>query len=491
MLRTDFLWGGAFAANQCEGAWKEDGKGRTIQDFVKGGDAKSTRMFTPVIDETAYYPSHQAIDFYHQYESDIALCAEMGFRCLRLSISWARIFPNGDDAVPNEAGLRFYDRVFEACRKHGIEPLVTLSHFDLPWAVAEKYGGFLNRKTIDLFVRYADTVLSRYADQVRYWLTFNEINFGVLPMGAYNSLGLVDPQILKEQKPVAKNRMSVPLSSQIQALHHQLIASAKTVIRAHEIDPELKVGCMISHITQYPLTCDPKDILETQSKDRILNKFCGDVMARGTYPSYLNRWLKEHEIELNMEAEDAEILSRGVVDYYAFSYYMSNCTTVREDIEKVNGNLMGGAKNPYLKTSEWGWQIDPDGLRYTLNQLWDRYGLPLMIVENGLGAEDRIEDGRIHDDYRIDYLKSHIQAVKEAAEDGVDVMGYLSWSPIDTVSAGTGEMKKRYGFVYVVRHDDGTGDFSRIRKDSFKWYQKCIRNNGELPELSESQDRPE
>jgi 6-phospho-beta-glucosidase len=273
--------------------------------------------------------------------------------------------------------------------------------------------------------------------------------------------------------------MTVSLQERLQALHHQLIASALTVSAAHRINPDIKVGCMISHITQYPLTCNPKDVLETQKKDRILNKFTGDVMVRGVYPTYIRRWWKENDIELHMEPDDQDILLHGKVDFYSFSYYMSNCTTVRTDVEQVNGNLMGGAKNPYLSASDWGWQIDPDGLRYTLNDLWDRYQIPLMIVENGLGAVDIPEDGKIHDNYRIEYFKKHIEAIREAVSDGANVMGYTTWSPIDSVSAGTGEMKKRYGFVYVDRHDDGTGDYKRIKKDSFAWYKKCIQSNGE------------
>lgn len=350
----------------------------------------------------------------------------------------------------------------------------------MPWGIVTKYGGFLDRRTIDLFVRYAETVIRCFGDRVRYWLTFNEINFGVLQMGAFNSLGLIEKRMLKGADPVPKTELKAPLGKRIQALHHQFLASAMTVRKAHEIDPDLKVGCMLSHITQYPLTCDPEDMLETQRKDRILNKFAGDVMVRGAYPTYIRRLFEEEGICLKMQPEDVSVLQQGTVDFYAFSYYMTNCSTVRTDVERVNGNLMGGAKNPYLQTSEWGWQIDPVGLRYTLNQLWDRYEIPLMVVENGLGAIDRIENGQIHDSYRIDYFRRHIQALKEAVSDGVEVMGFTSWSPIDSVSAGTGEMRKRYGFVYVDRDDNGTGSFQRIKKDSFAWYKRCIETDGEV-----------
>ena len=477
----DFLWGGATAANQCEGGYLDGGKGLTIQDMITGGGIDKPRLFRGKIDESAFYPSHEAVDFYHYYKEDIRLFGEMGFKCYRMSISWARIFPQGEEKEPNEEGLAFYEAVFEECHKYGIEPMVTLNHFDMPWNLAVKYGGFGSRKVVDLFVAYAKCVMEHFKDKVRYWLTFNEINFGLLEMGAYKSLGFVDEEDLARKEFAPKDTLKKDLKVQLQAMHHQFIASALTVKAAHEINKENKVGCMISHITQYPLTCHPKDVLEAQRKDRILNKFSGDVMVLGEYPSYMNRWFEENGIILKKEPGDEKILKEGCVDFYSFSYYMTNCATVREDVEQVKGNLMGGARNPYLVTSEWGWQIDSDGLRYTLNELWDRYHIPLMIVENGLGAPDKVEeDGRIHDDYRISYLKGHVDAMKEAILDGAQVMGYTAWSAIDVVSSGTGEMKKRYGFIYVDRYDDGTGDFHRIPKDSFYWYKKCIASNGEV-----------
>lgn len=478
VLRDDFLWGGATAACQCEGGYLEGGKGLTVQDFVKGGSAKAPRMFCPEIKEGEYYPSHNAVDHYHHYEEDMELLSELGIKCYRMSISWARIFPHGDDREPNREGLDFYRKIFEHCHKYGIEPMVTLSHFDIPWGIVKKYGGFYSRETIDLFVRYASVVMKYYKKYVHYWITFNEINFGVLPMGAYKSLGLVEEEDMQRNDWIPLPELRKDIRRQMQALHHQLIASAKTVKLAHEINPENKVGCMIGHITQYPLTCNPADVLECQKKDRLLNKFTGDIMVRGEYPSYIFPWMKENDVSVIFEEGDKEILKEGVVDFYSFSYYMSNCSTVRTDIEQVNGNLMGGAKNPYLETSKWGWQIDPEGLRYTLNELWDRYGIPLMVVENGLGAPDLVEHGRIHDSYRIEYLRRHIKALTDAAADGVNVMGYTMWSLFDLVSSGTGEMYKRYGLIYVNRHDDGSGDFERLRKDSFHWYQKCIRGNG-------------
>ena len=475
----DFLWGGATAANQCEGGYQEGGKGITIQDLVKGGSRNSPRMFKSRIEADQFYPSHQAVDFYNHYKEDIKYFGEMGFRCYRMSISWARIFPNGDDIQPNEEGLKFYDDIFNECRKYKIEPMVTLSHFDIPWSLTVRKNGFLSRDTINDFVRYAECVMNYYKGKVRYWLTFNEINFGILEMGAYNSLGIVQPEDMENDDFIPKSRLKRNRQQQFQALHHQFIASAMVTRLAHEIDPQNKVGCMISHITQYPLTCHPQDILETQKKDRILNKFCGDVMVWGSYPKYMETYMCDNQIEIEKQPEDAKILKNGCVDYYAFSYYMTNCSTIRTDVEQVNGNLMGGARNPYLKASEWGWQIDPSGLQYTLNNLWDRYHIPLMIVENGLGAPDVISpDGKIHDDYRINYLTDHIKAIGASISEGADVMGYTVWSALDLISAGTGEMYKRYGLVYVDRHDDGTGDFRRIPKDSFYWYKKCIESNG-------------
>ena len=474
----EFLWGGAVAANQCEGGYLEGGKGLSMADKVKGGSHTKPRMFTPKLEADAYYPSHNAIDFYHHFKEDIALFGEMGFKVFRLSINWARIFPNGDDAQPNEEGLQFYDQVFDECIRHGIEPLVTLSHYEIPWNICETYHGFYSRETIDLFVRYAETVIKRYQHKVKYWLTFNEINIATMPMGTYNGVGVIQENDLLGG-PVDQWKLSDNIQERFQALHHEFVASAKVVQLAHQINPELKIGNMIAHLTTYPLTCNPKDVLKAQKEDQLMNDFCGDVMVRGSYPAFMNQYFTEHNIKLNFEEQDMEDLKNGTVDFYSFSYYMSNCVTTEKNVVEGEGNLFGGIKNPYLKTSKWGWAIDPDGLRFTLNKLWDRYQIPLMVVENGFGAPDTVEaDGSIHDPYRIDYLRSHIGAMQEAIDDGVNLIGYTTWGPIDLVSAGTGEMHKRYGFIYVDRHDDGTGDFSRKKKDSFFWYKKVIASQG-------------
>ena len=485
VFRKGFLWGGATAANQCEGAYLEGGKGLSVPDMLLGGDVNRPRTFCPTIEEGVFYPSHQAVDFYHHYKEDIALFGEMGFTCYRMSINWGRIFPGGDDEEPNEEGLAFYDAVFDECRKHGIEPLVTLCHYEIPWAIVTKYKGFSDRRVIDLFVKYAVTCFKRYKDKVKYWLTFNEINISLMEprMGALYSLGIAQDSDLARTEPCTIPELENDPQMQVRALHNQFVASARAVMEGHRINPDFMIGNMICHITWYPLSPDPKDILECQKRDNFCNNLCGDVQVRGAYPSFARKFFADQGLDTSFmdDQEDLDIIRRGTVDFYTFSYYMSNCVTVRDDADQVKGNMMGGAKNPYLKASDWGWQIDPDGLRYTLNKLAGRYpGTPLMVVENGFGAFDRVEeDGSVHDDYRIAYFREHIRAMREAVKEGVPLIGYTTWGPIDLVSAGTGQYAKRYGFIYVDRHDDGTGDFSRSRKDSFYWYQRVCRSNGE------------
>lgn len=468
-----FLWGGAIAANQAEGAWKEGGKGESICDHITGGSLGKKRFFHDEIRRDAFYPSHEAVDFYHHYKEDIALFAEMGFKVFRLSIAWSRIFPKGDEKEPNEEGLKFYDSVFAECRKYGIEPLVTLSHFEMPYELVRTYQGFADRRTIDFFERYAVTVFERYRDQVKYWLTFNELNFAVLPMGTLEVLGIHEYGIEDYAEAAVDQQL------QFQALHHAFLASAKAVAAARRINPDFRVGCMIASIPLYPRTCSPKDMLLVQQMEYLTNYFCPDVQVFGEYPYYMSRYFKEHGIALHMEPEDEEVLKAGRVDYYSFSYYMSNCLSTENGYEATAGNLFGGVENPYLESSDWGWQIDPEGLRFLLNRLYDRYHIPMMIVENGLGANDLLKDGTVEDDYRIAYMKKHVEQMKEAVEDGVDLMGYTMWGPFDLISSSTGEMKKRYGVIYVNKQDDGTGDYSRIRKKSFYWYQRVIGTNGE------------
>ncbi|QIK69563.1 glycoside hydrolase family 1 protein [Erysipelothrix sp. HDW6C] len=465
-FKDTFLWGGATAANQCEGAWNVDGKGPSMQDHKRGGGLNQPRIFDNPIQEDQYYPSHEAIDHYHHMKEDIALFGEMGFKVYRLSIAWSRIFPNGDDDEPNEAGLQFYDELFDECIKNGIQPLVTLSHFEVPMGIVTRYNGFSDRRVIDLFVRYTTTVMSRYKDKVKYWLTFNEVNFAMMPHGSLSVLGM----IMDEDNP----------QERLQALHHVFLASAQTVIEGHKINPDFMIGNMIAHLTFYPLTPNPADVLRQQQLDNIINNVAGDVQVFGEYPYFAKKHMEDHGVKIKMESSDAHVLKQGTVDFYTFSYYMTNCVSTDQNKELTMGNLMGGVKNPYLKSSDWGWQIDPIGLRYTLNKLYDRYNIPLMVVENGFGAEDIIEpDGTINDEYRIDYMRQHIQAMGDALEDGVNLIGYTMWGPIDLVSAGTGEMKKRYGFIYVDKDNNGKGTLERKRKKSFYWYKKVIATQGQ------------
>lgn len=470
-----FLWGGATAANQCEGAWDKDGKGACMPDLMTAGTKDTARKFTPEVEEGSFYPTHDAIDFYNHYKEDIAMFAEMGFKVFRMSINWARIFPNGDDKEPNEMGLKFYDGVIDECLKYGIEPLVTLNHFEMPFALAKKYRGFSDRCCIGFFETYVRVLFHRYKEKVKYWLTFNELNFGTLPFGGMNVLGLHD-----EKKKGMFDIADDDEQERFQAMHHAFLASARAVIVGHEINPDFKIGCMIAYMTTYPLTCSPDDMLLCQEYTRQLNWFCGDVQVRGSYPYYIESYFQKKGIEIQFEPGDAETLKNGTVDYYTFSYYMTNCITAdKEGVETVQGNLMGGSKNPYLEISDWGWQIDPQGLRYTLNELYDRYNIPLMVVENGLGAADKVEeDGSIHDVYRIEYMKRHIQEMAKSIEDGVDLIGYTAWGCIDLISGGTGEMKKRYGMIHVDKENDGSGTLERRKKDSFYWYKNVIESNG-------------
>lgn len=470
----DFLWGGAISAHQVEGAWDLDGKGPSVMDMVTNGSHSVPRRLDPSLSSDNFYPTHDAIDFYHHYPEDIALFAEMGFKILRLSINWARIFPTGLEEEPNEAGLEFYDKVFDECAKYGIEPLVTLSHYEMPYALVEAYNGWLGRELIDAFVKYTKVVVARYHTKVKRWLTFNEINSGTLYTGTIlstnNIKDMSGPMLELEDRP----------KERYQALHHQFVASGRVVTHIHENYPGLQVGNMIAFLPQFAYSPNPDDILATQEKNRMVNWFCSDVQVRGKYPAYSNRFFKENDIQLSIQDGDLEDIAAGKVDFYTMSYYMSFCVSTDPTLENTSGNLLGGVKNPYLEASDWGWQIDPKGLRHTLNEIYDRYEIPIMIVENGLGAYDeKSEDGKIHDDYRIDYFSQHLQQMAEAIEDGVDLIGYTAWGCIDLVSLSTGEMAKRYGLIYVNKFDDGSGDYSREKKDSFFWYKEVIATNGE------------
>ena len=415
-------------------------------------------------DTEGLYPKRWGSDFYHCYKENIALYAEMGFKTFRMSIAWSRIFPNGDDATPNEAGLAFYDKVFNELNKYGIEPLVTLSHYEFPIHLITEYGGWKNRKVIDCFVHYAETVFNRYKDKVKYWLTFNEIN--IIGMTGYLSGGL----LFDDGK--------LNLQEMYQAAHHQFVASSLATKVGHEINPDFKIGCMLACMQAYPSTCNPDDVMEEIKKDHE-NLFFSDVQVSGKYPSYAKHFFKENNIELEIADGDLEILEKYPVDFMSFSYYMSSIAHKQKSGEETAGNLILSEPNPYLEASDWGRQIDPVGLRITLNKLYDRYQVPIMVVENGHGALDKVEeDGSIHDQYHIDYLESHVKQMYEAIEDGVDLKGYTWWGRTDLVSASTSEMSKRYGFVYVDTDGQGNDSFDRSRKDSFFYYKDLIATRG-------------
>lgn len=478
-FRDDFLWGGATAANQIEGAYLEDGKGLSTSDFAAYKDpyaGEKVNNFTFDVTSTELkkykehpeqysFPKRWGIDFYHQYKSDIALFAEMGFKVFRLSISWVRIFPTGLEDTPNEAGLAFYDRVFDECAKYGMEPLVTMSHYEMPIALTEKYNGWINREMIPLFDKFARTILTRYKDKVKYWITFNEMNMNLNSL--YTGAGVLEDLV------------DDPLQAAYQASHNQFLASALAVKAAHEIIPECQIGCMINQIEAYAKTTKPEDQLQALKSNQ-LNMFYPDVQARGEYPNFMTRYFADNDIHIIMEEGDEKILKEGTVDFVAISYYMSHVAEAREDASKLAGTFDSPIKNEYLELTQWDWPIDPIGLRISLLKLYDRYQKPLFVCENGLGAKDTLTaDGKVHDDYRIDYMKNHVEQMKEAVIDGVDLMGYTSWGCIDLVSAGTSQMSKRYGFIYVDQDDEGKGNLKRYPKDSFYWYKKVIASNGE------------
>lgn len=459
----NFLWGGATAANQLEGAYNEGGRGLSVQDVMPKG-----LMSAPTAEPTEDNLKLEGIDFYHRYPEDIALMAEMGFKVFRISIAWSRIFPNGDDAQPNEEGLQFYDDLFDELHKHGMEPLVTLSHYEPPLNLARQYRGWIDRDVIAFFEKYARTVFDRYQNKVKYWLTFNEVN-SIISAPANGA--------------IFEDEIEVSLADKWQAAHHQLVASALATKIAKEINPDMQVGCMVISMPTYSMTPDPKDQLAVRDFMNENYAFT-DIHARGVYPGYLKRHLREAGIEIKFGEQDARILKENTVDFISFSYYVSLVQAHNpQNYQTAAGNIFRGIPNPYLEASEWGWQIDPIGLRLVLNDFWDRYQLPLFIVENGLGAKDElISDGAgsftVADDYRIDYLKAHLQQVGEAIEDGVELLGYTSWGPIDLVSMSTAQMSKRYGFIYVDRDDNGQGSLNRYKKQSFHWYKEVIETNG-------------
>lgn len=473
-LPKDFLWGGAIAAHQAEGAWNIDGRGPSIADVMTAGGNGIPRKITKGVVEGEYYPNHEAIDFYHRYKEDIQLFKELGLKCLRTSISWSRIFPTGQEETPNEQGLKFYDDLFDEYLKNGIEPVVTLSHFEIPYAIYEDFGGFANKAVIPLFVKFAQCVFDRYKDKVTYWMTFNEINNqadGQEPVHVWtNSAMIIEDDQDKE-------------ALVFQAGVNELIASAWAVNEGKKINPDFQIGCMMAYVPIYPYSCAPEDMIASvKANERRF--FYSDVHVRGEIPTYTEKYWEQKGLTIEISEKERQILRQGTVDYIGFSYYMSGTITTLPDVEGRQTEDIPSAKlvkNPYITASDWGWPIDPVGLRYVLNTVYQRYDLPLFIVENGFGAYDQLTDSNeIHDDYRINYLREHIEQMKKAVvEDGVPLIGYTPWGIIDIVSFGSGEMEKRYGMIYVDKDNTGKGTLQRLKKDSFAWYQQVIETNGE------------
>lgn len=471
-MRENFLWGGAIAAHQIEGAWQEEGKGPSIADVMTAGTKNTARRITDGVLPGEHYPNHEGIDFYYRYKEDIRLFAEMGFKTLRVSIAWTRIFPQGNEVEPNEKGLQFYDRLFDELLKHDIEPVVTLSHFEMPYHLVKEYGAWRNREMITFFERFATTVMERYKDKVTYWLTFNEINNQRIldnPIYSFTNSGV----IFDEQKD--------KLEEMYQVAHYQFVASARVTTAAKKINPAFQIGCCFAATPNYALTSDPKDQLLAQTENNN-QLFFTDVSVRGHYPKrVLNEWEKKG-YSLDVTDEDLQVLAKGTSDYIGITYYLSNTVSTRSEATYLNDPLLGSdvlTENPHAKTTEWGWTIDQIGLRFMLNLLQDRYELPIFIVENGFGFNDELTETGIHDKERIEYLSEHIKQMMLAIEeDGVDVIGYTAWGCIDLVSFTTGEMRKRYGFIYVDKDNEGNGTLDRMKKDSFEWYKQVIETNG-------------
>lgn len=470
-MRKDFLWGGSIAAHQCEGAWNEDGKGLAIMDLVTSGSHEFPREIGKSIEEGKYYPSHKGIDFYHRYKEDIALFAQMGFKSLRISIDWSRIYPTGVEKEPNQKGIQYYIDVVDELIAHRIEPIVTLYHFEMPYYLVQKYGSWTNRCVIDFYLKYCETMFYALKGKVKYWVTFNEMNH-IDPATEASDIFTYIIAGLKFSE------LELPAQTLATVGYHMTVAGVKAVELGHRIDPKNQIGCVFGLQPVYAYNCKPRNAFQA-FKEMYRDFYQVDAMCNGYFPKYK---LKEYEnmgIVLEGIEADREAFQNGVIDFIGVNYYSSSVGHHDED----NGSetLFGGVQNPYLNQSEWGWSIDPEGLRYLLNSVYHMYGKPIIITENGLGAIDELKDDlTVEDGYRIEYLKQHLQQLKLAVEeDHVECFGYLMWGPIDLVSATTGEMKKRYGFIYVDQNDDGSGTGKRYRKKSFDWFRNVIETNGE------------
>jgi len=473
-FKKDFLWGGAVAANQCEGAWQEDGKGWCVADInqfrddialnKKYNEEMNTEIVRQAMEDTAgIYPKRWGIDFYHTFKEDLKLLKGLGINSFRTSINWARIFPNGDDVQPNEKGLRFYEGLIDEIIANGMEPLITISHYEMPLNLTLKYSGWYSREVIDFFVRYCKVLFERYQGKVKYWIIVNQIN--LIVHESFNHLG------------IAEDKVDNLLEAKYQGVHNEMIACARATKMAREIDKNVHIGMMFSDHISYPATCKPEDVLANYKRNQ-MEFLYGDVLLRGYYPGYAFRFYDDHHIHIEFGEGDAEAL-KNTADFMAISYYYTRICDA-ESVKKKKTSY----DNPYIKSSDWGWGIDPIGLRTKLNMYWDRYQVPIVIAENGLGSFDKVEaDGSVHDDYRIKYLRAHVEQMKEAVLDGVDVFGYYPWGPIDIVSCSSSEMSKRYGFIHVDLDNYGKGSGKRSLKDSYYWYRKVVESNGEILNL--------
>ena len=465
----NFMWGGAVAANQLEGAWDEDGKGLCIADInefrddiaieKKGNEELNRAYIKEAVDsKEKVFPKRHGIDFYHTYKEDLKLLAGLGLKTFRTSINWSRIFPNGDDKEPNEAGLKFYDDLFDEILKNGMEPMITVSHYEMPLNLTLSCKGWYSREVIDFFVKYCNTVFDRYAGKVKYWILVNQIN--LIGHESFNHLG------------VAEDVVEDLRSAKYQAVHNEMVACARATKYAHEHHPEMQIGMMLCGGPDYPASCKPEDMLATLKHNQ-MEYFFADVLLRGKYPGYAFRFFEDQGIHVEFGEQDEEDF-KNTADFFSFSYYYTQVCS-QESYEKGNDVY----RNKELPANPWGWTIDPVGFRILLNEFYDRYQKPIYVTENGVGYYDKLEDGQVHDDYRVDYYREHIRQMKEAIRDGVDVRGYYAWGPIDIISCSSSEMSKRYGFIYVDLDDYGKGTGKRIKKDSYAWMQKVIASNGE------------
>lgn len=455
-----FLWGASTSAYQVEGAWDEDGKSPSIIDMYEH--------------PAGYADFTVASDHYHHFAEDIALFAKMGLKAYRFSIAWTRILPQGMGEV-NPAGVEHYRAVIAECRKYGIEPVVTMYHFDLPWCL-EQQGGWLNRATIDAFENYARVLFTEYGSEVKYWLTINEQNTMILHPGA---IGLPKGGQLPSRKEL------------YQMNHHMMLAQARVMKLCHAMCPQAKIGPALNLTAMYPETCRPEDAIAAHNWEVLRCWNFADMPVFGQYHPLAMRYLEDRGLTPEIQPDDWGTLAGAKPDFIAMNYYSTaTIAASRGDASDVSARagdqqiMLGeegvyrAAENLYVGKTQYGWVVDPTGFRYTLRKVCERYHLPILITENGIGAPDKLEtDGSVHDPYRIEFYEKHLHAMREAITDGVDMLGYCPWAAVDVVSTHQG-YAKRYGFIYVDRDEQDLRDLRRYPKDSFYWYQKTIAENG-------------